>query len=49
MDKEVTVFIYTHTMLPFTIAWVDVEGIMFSEISQRKTNTVLLKSLICGI
>ena len=49
MDKEVTVFIYTHTMLPFATAWVDVEGIILGEISQRKTNTVLLKSLICGI
>ena len=45
MDKEVTVFIYTHTMLPFTIAWVDVEGIMFNKMSDRKRQMLL--SLIC--
>ena len=45
MDKEVTVCIYTYTILPFAIAWVDLEGIMLSEISRRKPNTVLLKSL----
>uniref|UniRef100_A0A8C0I296 Thymosin beta-4 n=4 Tax=Cetacea TaxID=9721 RepID=A0A8C0I296_BALMU len=26
--------------LPFTTTWMTLEGIMFSEISQRKTNTV---------
>ena len=49
MDQEVTVYIYTRTMLPFATAWLELEGIMLSEISQRKTNTVLLTSLICGI
>ena len=49
MNKEVTVCIYAYTILPFAIAWVDLEGIMLREISQRKTNTVLLTSLICGI
>ena len=32
----------THTKnerLPFVIAWMDPEGFMLSEISQRKTNT----------
>ena len=27
-------------ILPFAATWVDVEGIMLSELSQRKTNTV---------
>ena len=27
-------------ILPFVAAWLDIEGIMLSEISQRKTNTV---------
>ena len=27
-------------ILPFAIIWMDLEGIMLSEISQRKTNTV---------
>ena len=28
--------------LPFATTWMDLEGIMLSEISQRKTNTLLL-------
>ena len=28
-------------ILPFAIAWMDLEGIMLSEISERKTNTIL--------
>ena len=46
MDKE-DVYTYTHTMeyysaikkneiLPFVTTWMDLEGIMLSEISQRK-------------
>ena len=27
-------------ILPFVTAWVDLEGVMLSEISQRKTNTI---------
>ena len=27
-------------VLPFETTWMDLEGIIFSEISQRKTNTV---------
>ena len=27
-------------ILPFAVSWMDLEGIMLSEISQKKTNTV---------
>ena len=46
MDKEKksTMEYYSTTkkkeILPFAIAWVDLEGIILNEISQRKTNTV---------
>ena len=33
-------------ILPFVATWMDLEGIMISEISHRKTNMI---SLICGI
>ena len=29
-------------ILPFTATWMDLEGIMLSEISQIKTNTILV-------
>ena len=32
---------------PYVTKWVDLESIMLSEVSQRKTNTVF--SLTCGI
>ena len=34
--------IKNNEILPFSTTWVDIEGIMLSEISQRKTNTVWL-------
>ena len=34
-------------ILPFATTWMELEGIMLSEISQRKTN--IMTSLICGI
>ena len=34
-------------ILPFATMWMELEGIMISEISQRKTNTICLHS--CGI
>ena len=34
-------------ILPFAATWMELEGIMLSEISQRSTNTVC--SLISGI
>ena len=47
MDKEDVVYLYNEILLshkkilPFAITWMDLEGIMLSEISQRKTNTKL--------
>ena len=49
MDKEDGVYVYTmeyfsaikkNEILPFATTWMDLESIMFSEISQRKTNTL---------
>ena len=36
-------------ILPFAAKWMDLEGIMLSEISQRKKGKNYIKSLICGI
>ena len=56
MDKEHVVYIYTieyysvikkNEIMTFAAPWVDWEGIMLSEISQIKTNTLI--SLIYGI
>ena len=47
MNKEDVVYVYTmeyylvikkNEMLPFATTWMELEGIMLSEISQRKTN-----------
>ena len=57
MNKE---DIYTHTMeyssatkkndiLPFAATWMDLEGIMLSEISQAEKGKYCMTSLICGI
>ena len=48
MDKGDVVYIYNglplrhekNEILPFETTWVNVESVRFSEISQRKTNTV---------
>ena len=51
MDKEDVVYIYTYTIeyyssikkneiLPFATMWMELEGIMLSKISQRKTNII---------
>jgi len=48
MDKEDMIYIYNgillshkkNEILPFGTTWMDLEGIMLSEISQRKTNTI---------
>ena len=50
-DVCVYIYTHTHTqwnttqllkkkLLPFAITWMDLKGIMLSEMSQRKTNTV---------
>ena len=47
MDKKDVVYVYTmdyylaikkNEILPFAATWMELEGIMLSEISQRKTN-----------
>ena len=37
---EYCVALKMNEILPFATAWMDLESIMFSEISQRKTNTM---------
>ena len=50
MDKEDVIYIFhsgieyysvirNNKILPFVATWMNMEGIMLSEISQRKTNT----------
>ena len=53
MDKEDVVHIYNgllaikkNEIMPFVATWMDLEVIILSEVSQRKTNMI---SLICGI
>ena len=36
-------------ILPFATAWMDLEGIMLSEISQTEKDKYCMISLICGI
>ena len=36
-------------ILPFAIMWMDLEGIMFSEISQTEKDIYSMLSFICGI
>ena len=45
MNKEAVAYIYNSAInkkavFPFVTTWIDLEGIMFSEISQTKTNPV---------
>ena len=47
IQKQPTVYIYNgmlaikkNKILPFETTWIDLEGIMLSKISQRKTDTV---------
>ena len=47
MNKETVMYIMeyysaikTNEILPFVTTWMDLEGLMLSEISQRKTNTI---------
>ena len=36
-------------ILPFTTTWMDIEGIMLSEISQTEKDKYCMISLTCGI
>ena len=57
MDKENVVYIYNEILLshqkneilPFAMTWMELEGIMLSEISQSKKNYHHRISFICGI
>ena len=58
MDKEDVVYTYTmeyysaikkNEILPFAARWLDLENIMFSEISQTEKDKYCMISLICGI
>ena len=56
MDKEYVVNIYnellimrTKEILPFMTTWMDLEGIMLSEISHAEEDKYCVTSLICGI
>ena len=58
MDKEIVVFIYTmeyhlaikkNKILPFATTWVDLKGVMLSEISHAKKDKYHTISLINGI
>ena len=61
MDKDVVyTHTHTHTMdyysaikkneiLPFAATWMDLEGLMLSEISQTEKDKYRMISLICGI
>ena len=42
-------FIKKNKILPFTKTWIDLEGIMLSEISQTEKDKYCMLSLICGI
>ena len=55
VDKNMVPHIYIlldqekNEILPFVIAWVDLVGIMLSEVSQRKKDKLHMISLVCGI
>ena len=36
-------------IFPFAITWMDLKGIMLSEISQTEKDKYCMRSLICGI
>ena len=57
LDKEDVVYIYTmeyysaikkDKIIPFSATWMDLEGIMLSEISQKEKDKQCMIALICG-
>ena len=46
---EYNLAIKKNEILPFEETWVDLEGIMLSEISQTEKDRYFMMSLICGI
>ena len=57
VDKEDVVYIHNgilptiknNEIMPFAAAWMDLEGIRLSEVSQKEKNKYQMISLICGI
>ena len=57
MDKEDVVHTYNRILsaikkneiLPFATTWMDLQGIMLSEINQTEKDKYCIISLICGI
>ena len=58
MDKEDVVHIYTmeyysaikkNEIMPFAAAWMELEIIILSEVSQKENDKYCMMSLICGI
>ena len=50
--SSVDEWLFTHKkneILPFTITWMDLEGVMLSEISQAEKDKYCVVSFICGI
>ena len=59
MGKEDVMYIYVHTMeyhsttkkkkVSFKITWMDLEGVMLSEINQTGKKNYSMLSFVCGI
>ena len=58
MDKENLAYVYTveyysvirkKEVMPFVKTWMDIEGIILSELSQTEKDKSCMMSLICGI
>ena len=54
MDKEDMIYIYItaikkNEILPFATRWMDLEGIILSELSQTEKDKYHMISLICGL
>ena len=52
VDRQIVEYYSAHTkkeIFPFATTWVDLEGIMLSEISQTEKDKYHMIPLICGI